>query len=126
MPKLVECASNPRLRAVVIPAFLHRLVAQWSSPPVLFRLEERPVFVAHTFQVGPELLHETRIVEQDRSPLATLPHDGQVFIVEQGAKILHKHGKPLNDPQAGLRKKTDETPLTPMLRRTALRHALPF
>src|SRR5712692_11166925 len=115
MPKLVERAGNPCLRAVMIPAFLHRLVAQWSSPPVLFRLEERPVFVARAFQVGPELLHETRIVEQDRSPLATLPHNGQVFIVEREVKILHIQGKPLTDPQAGLRKQTEEEAVTQML-----------
>ena len=82
MPKLVERAGDPCLRAVVVPALLHRLVAQWSSSPVLFRSEERPVFVAHPFQVDPELLHKARIVEQDRSPLATFPHDGQVLIVE--------------------------------------------
>ncbi len=115
MPKLVERAGKPGLRAVMIPAFLHRLVAQWSSPPVLFRSEERPVFVAHAFEVGPEKLHETRIVEQDRSPLVTLPHNGQMFIVEREVKILHVQGKPLTDPQTGLRKQTEEESVTQML-----------
>jgi hypothetical protein len=115
MPKLVERTVYSCLRTVMIPAFLHRLVAQWSSPPVLFRSEERPVFVAHAFQVGPELLHETRIVEQDRSPLATLPHNGQAFIVEREVKILHIQGKPLTDPQTGLRKQTEEESVTQML-----------
>src|SRR6266571_1422017 len=115
MPKLVERASHTCLRAVAVPAFLHRLIAQRPSTPVLFRSEQRPVFVAHAFEVGPQLLHETRIVEQDRSPLATLPHDGQVFIVEREVKILHIQGKPLTDPQTGLGEQAEEEPITQML-----------
>ena len=83
MPKLVERAGNPCLRAVMIPAFLHRLVAQWPSSPVLFCSEQGPVFVAHPFQVGPELLHETWIVEQNCPSLAAFSHDGEMFIVER-------------------------------------------
>src|SRR5947209_4429922 len=124
MPKLVERASHTCLRAVVIPAFLHRLVAQWSSPSILFCTEERPVLVAHTFQVGPQLLHETRIVEQDRSPLATLPHNSQVFIVEREVKILHIQGKPLTDPQTSLRKQTEEEAVTPLLGGNGCENAL--
>src|SRR5204863_1125111 len=81
MAELVECTDHCRLCAVVVPAFLHRLVAQWPSSPVLFCSEQGPVFVAHPFQVGPELLHQTWVVEQNRSPLATFPHNGQMFIV---------------------------------------------
>ena len=82
VPKLMERASNACLRAVVVPAFLHRLVAQWSSAPVLFCPEQWSMLVAHAFEVGPQLLHQALIVEQNRSSLATFPHSGQVFIVQ--------------------------------------------
>src|SRR6266480_2978427 len=59
MPKLVERAGNPCLRAVLVPAFLHRLVAQRPSSPVLLRPEQGSVFVDHPFQVGSEKLYQT-------------------------------------------------------------------
>ncbi len=73
MPKLVQRAGDACLRAVVVPSFLHRLVTQWSSSSVLFRSEQGPVLVAPAFEVGSELLHQTWIVEQDRSPLPPFP-----------------------------------------------------
>ena len=89
MPKLVERAGDTCLRAVVVPSLLHRLVAQWSSSPVLFRSEQRPVLVTYPFQVGAELQYQARIVEQDCSPLTTFSYDGQMLIVEREVKVLH-------------------------------------
>lgn len=82
VPKLVERAGNTCLRAVVVPALLHRLVAQRSASPVLLRAKERSMLVVRVFHVGSQLMHQARIVEQNRSPLAAFPYDGQVFIVE--------------------------------------------
>src|ERR1051326_3733728 len=89
MPKLVERTGDTGLRAVAVSAFLHRLIAQRSPSPILLRSEQRPVFIAHPFEVGPEVLHQARIVQQDHSPLAAFPHDGQMLIVEREVKILH-------------------------------------
>src|SRR5438270_5624848 len=124
MPQLVERAGDPCMRAVVAPAFLHRLVAQWPSSPVLLRSEQRSVLVAHAFEVGPQLLYQVRIVEQDRPPLATFPHNGQVFVIEREVKILHIQGKPLTHPQAGLREQTKEEPVTQMRGRDRFENAL--
>src|SRR6266487_569283 len=112
MPQLVECAGDTCLRAIVVPAFLHRLVAHWSSSPVLFRSKQRPMFVVHPFQVGSELLHQMRIVEQERSPFATFPHDSQMFIVEREIEILHIQRESLADPQAGLQEQAEEESVT--------------
>src|SRR6266566_9439142 len=114
MPKLVERAGNPCLRAVMVPAFLHRLVAQRPSSPVLLRSEQWPMCVAHPFQVGAEKLYQMRIVEQDRPPFAAFSHDGEMFIVEREVEILHVQGEPLAHPQAGLQEQTGEesVPLT--------------
>jgi len=54
------------------------------------------MFVAHTFQIGPELLHEMRVVEQDCSSLAAFSHNGQVFIVKREIEILHIEGESLD------------------------------
>src|SRR5256885_8757943 len=124
MPKLVQRAGDACLRAVVVPSFLHRLVTQWSSSSVLFRSEQGPVLVAPAFQVGSELLHQTWIVEQDRSPLAAFPHDGQMLIIEREVKILHIQGKPLADSQAGLREQTEEEPVTQTLGGNSFENAL--
>jgi len=124
MPKLVQRAGDACLRAVVVPSFLHRLVTQWSSSSVLFCSEQGPVLVAPAFQVGSELLHETWIVEQDRSPLAAFPHDGQMLIIEREVKILHIQGKPLADSQAGLREQTEEEPVTQTLGGNSCENAL--
>src|SRR2546429_8446850 len=124
MPKLVQRAGDACLRAVVVPSFLHRLVTQWSSSSVLFRSEQGPVLVAPAFEVGSELLHQTWIVEQDRSPLAAFPHDGQMLIIEREVKILHIQGKPLADSQAGLREQTEEEPVTQTLGGNSFENAL--
>lgn len=89
MPELVERAGVACLRAVVVPALLHRLLAQRTSAHVLLCAEERPVLVAHPFEVGTQLMHQARIVEQNGSPLATLLHDGQVFVTEREVKFLY-------------------------------------
>src|SRR5712692_4276694 len=115
VPKLVKRAGNTCLGAVMIPSFLHRLVAQWSSSSILFRSKQRPMFVAHPFQVGSELLHQMRIIEQDRSPLTTFPHDCQMFIVEREIEILHIEGESLTDSQAGFQEQTEEEAVTQML-----------
>src|SRR5258708_36915881 len=73
MPKLVERASHTCLHTVVIPAFLHRLVAQRSSPPVLFRSEKLPVLVPCSLQVRPKLVDEMRIVYQNGPFLLPFP-----------------------------------------------------
>src|SRR5260370_3454226 len=112
MPELVKRTDYPCLRAVVVPAFLHRLVAQWSSSPVLLRSEQRPIFVAHPFQVGPELLYQVRIVEQDRPSLATFSHDGQVLIVEREVDILHIQRQSLADPQARFQDQAEDESIT--------------
>ncbi len=112
MPKLVERAGNTGLRAVVVLAFLHRLVVQQPSSPVLLRSEQWPIFVAHPFQVGPELLYQTWIVERDRPPFAAFSHDRQMLIVEREVNILHVQGEPFADPQAGLQEQTEEESVT--------------
>src|SRR6266487_2921590 len=112
MPQLVECAGDTCLRAIVVPAFLHRLVAHWPSSPVLFRSKQRPMFVAHPFQVGSELLHQMRIVEQERLPFATFPHDSQMFVVEREINILHVQGESLADPQASFQKEAEKQAVT--------------
>src|SRR5260221_2543968 len=89
MPKLVERAGNTCLRAVVIPAFLHRLVAQRSSPPVLFRSEKLPVLVPCSLQVRPKLVDEMRIVYQNGPFFVALPDDREGFIVKREVKILY-------------------------------------
>ena len=94
MPKLVERAGDICLRAVVVPALLYRLVAQRPSSPVLLRSEQWPMCVAHPFQVRPELLYQTWIVEQDRPPYAAFSHDRQMLIVERKVNILHVQGEP--------------------------------
>src|SRR5437016_1447219 len=123
MSKLVERADDPRLRAVVLPAFLHRLVAQWPASPVLLRAEQRPMLVAHAFQIRPELLYEALVVEQDRPPFAAFSHDGHMLIVEREIEILHIQGKPLADSQTGLREQTEEEPVSQMLSRNGLENA---
>jgi hypothetical protein len=45
------------------PSVTSRLVTQRSSSPVLFRSKQRPVFVAHAFQIGPQLLYQVGIIE---------------------------------------------------------------
>src|SRR5712692_4247287 len=97
MPKLVERASYSSLGAVTVPAFLHRLVAKRSSSSVFFCTKQRPVSVAHPFQISSELLYQMRIVEQDCSPLATFPHDCQVLIVEREIEILYIQGESFTD-----------------------------
>src|SRR5258708_7145122 len=76
VPELMKRADHPCLCAVVVPMLLHRLVTQRPSSPVLFRAEQWPVFVAHPFQVSPELLYQMWIVEQDCPPFAAFSHDG--------------------------------------------------
>ena len=71
------------------------LVTQWPSSPILFCAEERPLFVAQAFEIGPELLHETRIIEQDRPPLVAFSHDSQVFVVEREIDIFDIQGESL-------------------------------
>src|SRR5260370_37528904 len=84
-----ELTSHTCLRAVVIPAFLHRLVAQRSSPPVLFRSEKLPVLVPCSLQVRPKLVDEMRIVYQNGPFFVALPDDREVFIVKREVKILY-------------------------------------
>src|SRR5437879_3437242 len=88
MAQLMECTSNACLLTIVIPSLLNRLIAPRSSASILFCSEQRPMFVAHPFQIGPELLHQTRIVEQDRPSLVAFSHDGQMLIVEREIDIL--------------------------------------
>ncbi len=70
------------------------------------------MLVAHPFQVGPEPLYHTWIVEQDRPPFAAFSYDRQMLIVEREVEILHIQGEPLADPQAGLQEQTEEESAT--------------
>src|SRR6266567_4881608 len=112
VPELLERADYSCLGAIMIPSFLHRLVAQWSSAPILFRSEQRPMFVARPFQIGPELLHQARIVEQDCPSLATFPYNRQVLIVKREIDILHIEGESFAHSQTCFQKQTEEQSVT--------------
>ena len=71
------------------------------------------MLVAHPFQIGSELLHETRIIEQERPSLATVFHDGQMLIIEREVEILYVQGESLADSQASLQEQTEVKAITP-------------
>lgn len=112
VPELMDCTDHPYLCAVVVPSLLHRLVAKWPSSPILFRSEQRSMFVAHPFQIGPELLNQARIIEQDRPSLATFPHNRQVFIVKREIDILHIEEESFTHAQTSFQKQTEEKSVT--------------
>src|SRR5258708_2702077 len=112
MSKLVESAGYSCLCAVMIPTFLHRLIAKWPSSPIFLCPEQWSMFVAHPLQIGPKLLYETRIINQDRSPLATFPYDGEMLIIEREVEILDIQGESLADPQASFQEQLEEESVT--------------
>src|SRR5260370_19180275 len=112
MSKLVESGGVSCLCAVMIPTFLHRLIAKWPSSPIFLCPEQWSMFVAHPLQIGPKLLYETRIINQDRSPLATFPYDGQMLIIEREVEILHIQRESLADPQASFQEQLEEESVT--------------
>ena len=55
------------------------------------------MFVAHAFQVGVKLLHQTRIVQQDDPSFATFTSDGQMLIIKRKIEILYIERKSFTD-----------------------------
>ena len=70
-----------------------------SSPPDYHAATEKRDTLLYYFpakrQVGPELLHEMRIVEQARPSLAPFPYNGQMLVVEREVEIFYIEGKSL-------------------------------
>ena len=100
--KLVDGADDASQLTVVRPALLDRLIADRATVAILRGPEEEAALVAHHFQVGPQLLQQARIVNQDRALPPAFSDHGQPLVVTRQVQVLDVGVQRLTDAQAGL------------------------
>lgn len=70
--QLVQRTPYPGTLTIGCPSLLHALIAQRLSIAMLLCPKQQPMVIACVREVGTELLHQARIVEQDSPVIASL------------------------------------------------------